>query len=1843
MFRYILIFGLLLSLVSSCKDSSRSDSASTTSIDDDLVIARHIITRILRDISVKDQLVLRFRSESILNRSDDVSGISIKPTIKGQWQWIDESTAVLEPEEPLDYSQQYIASIDMSVISPKQHASDEIIKMQFRTNPLHLSMLLDGPIMQMNGDQVDVSISGSIQATDYMDSNAVEEMLSSSMKGSSELTTIWEHSSGGRRHGFVISGVRQTDSEQVIALKWNGRGFDSEFKSEEEIEISSFEALSISDISIQSTPSKHVRVLFNQPLKEKQILKGLVSIKDVSVKLRTLINGNELLIYPEDGLNKEFALQFSGGITAFNNRKLEKSYSFDLRFQSVKPALRAPQQGVIVPSNNGLKYSFEAVNIDSVYLEIFKIYEDNVLQFLQDHSMSESWSLERVGKIMYRDRLAIRRHGNGSVRDKWQSYQLDLSTIIQQETNAIYQVRIGFGPDDVQFNCETTRAARYVAPSETTSIIRYQRDNEEYEYGQEEDPCRLAFYNPSHFLQRNVFFSNVGVIVKKGQGNQYYIASTQLDDGSPLGGAEIILFDFQQQELGRGLSSADGLAIIDSDEPAAFISVSHTSGTAYVRTLDGQALSISDFDTDGVKNTSGMKGFIYADRGVHRPGDTIFIKFMLEPATSKFPSDHPVTLSVTDARNQEIFKVTTNSHVDHIYSFAVPTEQQALTGAWRAKVKVGEFSKTKQLRIETIKPNRLRVALEKPELINYNLAAERKIEITSSWLHGAPAADLQTKVDGQWSSYDPSFSGYEDFEFLDPARKMSNAQVTFYDKNLDKKGKGIWDLKLDKKEFYPGFLKANLTTRVFETGGDFSENYDQLIVSPYESYVGVKIPTNQWGSAQVKIGDDANIKAVSVNSTGTPTANRKMSLGVYDIDWRWWYSGDRYRYRIYELNSAEHKQAFYKSEVITDNSGRANITIPTADMDYGRKLIRICDTESGHCTGTFFYASGWGSSVTEEERNSLTRLEFKSDKEKYSSGDQVSLSIPSQEGSKILISIENEEGVMFQEWLEGSEGQSSYSFTVDKSMAPNIYAHVTLVQPIKALKNDLPIRMYGVIPIHVIDQQSILTPIIETAASYIPEEKFSLEIKEKGGKPMSYTIAIVDEGLLDLTSYNTPDPHATFYAKQSLGVKTWDMYDFVNYGLGGAPDHILSVGGGDGGEASGTKKAIRFKPVVLTAGPFTLQSNGSATHEFTMPNYIGSVRAMIVARDIKSYGNADATIPVKTPLMVLPTFPRVLSPGDEVKIPITVFAMEDNIRNVNTTIIASDQIDFMQSTGSLQFDGIGEKTAYFSGVVKDRLGIAKVEVTASAGSNKASQQIELDIRNPNPVITKTQELVIQPGESWTGQYEVHGMVGTRKGVLELSTLPSINLGNRMDYLIRYPYGCIEQTTSGAFPQLFLSDISNYVDKKDIDRNVKAAIRRIGKMQIASGGFSYWPGSQNRASDWGTSYAGHFLLAARDKQYFVSSSALNKWAKYQQQTARSFSQDRSESAYIQRQELLSQAYRLYTIALYGTPELSAMNLLRQEKDLPSTASFLLAAAYAMNSKQNIAMDLIKNANTEITAYRSYSQTYGSELRDMSLIAQTMQYLDRNNEAAILLKRIIEKLNSGKWYSTQSLAHGIMAVAQVSAKGTSKSINARLKGIGNANQDIRYDQSIFTIEFNPDNVSSRNVVIENKGQAALYTTIQMSGQSSPQEVLNTKSENQNITLSVKYKNVDGSYIDVSSIPQGTDFMAEISIKNMNTKGTQLEELALTQIIPSGWEIRSGRLNNVSDVKQSAYEYRDIRDDRVFTFFDLQGTQTYNLMLNATYEGKFVLPPVQVEAMYDKSIFAVSKAQEVRVVRN
>ena len=1266
--------------------------------------------------------------------------------------------------------------------------------------------------------------------------------------------------------------------------------------------------------------------------------------------------------------------------------------------------------------------------------------------------------------------------------------------------------------------------------------------------------------------------------------------------------------------------------------------------------VDGEEQSVSRFDVGGKDIQKGLKGFIYGERGVWRPGDTLHISFMLEDREKRIPDKHPVALEIYNPRGQFYTKMISTQGTNGFYTFAVPTQADDPTGLWNAYVKVGGTAFHKGLRIETIKPNRLKITLALPTILQAS-SKDVYAPLTSSWLTGATASRLKAKVEMSLSKVNTQFKNYGQYLFNNPATDFTTVRADVFNGVLDAEGRAGVNIQLPVAMGAPGMLNATLTTRVFEPGGDASIYSQTVPFSPFTSYVGINL--NQPKGKYIETDKDHVFDIVTVNDQGQPVNRSNLEYKIYRISWSWWWENGEESFGTYINNSSITPVA---SGNLQTTGGKTSFKFRINYPDWGRYLVYVKDRESGHATGGTVYIDwpDWRGRSNKTDPSGIKMLAFSLDKDSYEIGETATAIIPAAAGGRALVSLENGSTVLQQQWLEVSDqGDTKLTFKITPEMAPNVYLHISLLQPHAQTVNDLPIRMYGIAPVFVTNRQTILQPQIKMPEVLRPETDFNVTVSEKSGKPMTYTLAIVDDGLLDLTNFKTPDPWNEFYAREALGIRTWDMYDDVLGASGGRYSSLFSTGG-DASLKPADAKANRFKPVVKFIGPFYLAKGKQQTHTLKLPMYVGSVRAMVVAGQDGAYGNAEKTAFVRTPLMLLSTLPRVLSTQEEITVPVNVFAMENQVKNVTVSLEASGA--GVQITGnrqqSLTFDQPGDQLAYFTLKTGSKTGKATIHLTASGNGQQTKETIEIEVRNPNPVVTLRNSQWIEAGQEAELSYTLAGSSSANNQVqLEVSRIPSVDISRRFDFLYNYQHHCTEQLTSKALPLLFVSQFKA-VDEQEAEKiktNVQEAIRQIYARQLPNGGFVYWPGNAV-ADEWITSYTGMFLTLAQEKGYAVHPNVLNKWKRFQRAAAQNWRMPQEASNWQIWQSELQQAFRLYTLALAGAPEYGAMNRMKEQPGLSIQAKWRLAAAYALTGKMKPAGELVYNAETTVIPYSSINLIYGSSDRDEAMILETLILMKRDRDALQQAKKVSQNLAQENWFSTQSTAFALMAMGRL-AKQLSGTLDFTWSWNGKQQPAVKSAKAVFEKEI-ATSPKSGTVSVKNQGKGALsvdlITRTQLLNDTLPAIA-------DNIRLDVKYTDMAGSPISVEDIRQGTDFMSAVTLSNIS--GTSdYSNLALTHIIPSGWEIYNERMivpeasssnsNEANTPESSAdkYTYKDIRDDRVLTYFDLRRgeSKTFTVRLQATYAGNFILPAIQCEAMYDAAVQARTKAGRTTVSR-
>ena len=1242
------------------------------------------------------------------NNGDELDGslLEVFPNIKGKVVALDNRTIAFIPKGGFKQDTEYRFTLDLKDIITDLPDNLENLTFTVKTLKQQFNIYTDALQSYAKDKQY---ITGQLRLADVMDIERTKQLVSATHKGKSIAIKFDELVKKGTQFSFKIDSIQRYEEDSELKISWDGGQFDIESKGQNNIKIPGKNNFTVLEATAQTGENAMVLINFSDPVKKGQNFKGLVVLEtDDNPKYK--VDGNTLKVYPSKDIAGTVNLEVFEGIESTDGYKLKQKFTERIAFEQLKPQVRLLSNGTILPSSNNLKINFEAVNLKSVNVSVFKIFKNNVLQFLQGNNLNSQGNLRAVARPIARKKIILENSLSNAI-GKWSAHALDLKALISPEVGAIYRVELDFGPQDSSYNCESTNfdpvteeEENFDEEKESSSwdgVADYYYEDYYYDYNwnERENPCDKSYYYDKK-VGMNVLASDIGVTVKKGANKSYFMAVTDILNTKPIAGAKVTFYNFQQQEMGQVVTDADGTSIFDADKLAYFAVAESNGQKTYVKLNDGNALSVSKFKVSGVQLQKGLKGFAFGERGVWRPGDKIFLSFMLNDIANKLPENHPVKLELFDPYNKVVHREVKTNGLNNFFQFNFKTDENAPTGNWLAKVSVGGASFSKSLKIETIKPNRLKIKTEfDGEILNGAKPITGDMEV--KWLHGAVAKNLKADITAKFNTTFTKFDKFPGYIFDDPTRSFSVEDQVVFDDKIDSEGKVRFSMNPQLNSQAPGMLNAAFITKVYENGGDFSTDVFTKPYSPYSTYIGLNVPKGDKSRGMLLTDTPHTFEVISVDEKGNAKATKNLKVSIHKVNWRWWW--DTSADNISNYSSSQYHQKVFEETISTNTSGKGTFKFELKYPEWGRYLVRVEDPKGGHATGKAIYIDwpGWAGKSRKSDPSAATMLVFSTDKETYNVGETATVTFPSSAVGRALVTIENGTEVLESLWVETAKGETKFQLPMTELYTPNVFIHISLLQPHASTLNDNPIRLYGVVPVSVENPATKIEPLIAMPDVLRPEETITIKVSEKNKKAMTYSIAIVDEGLLDLTRFKTPDPWSTFYANEALGVKTWDVYDDVIGAFGGKINQVFAIGGDGQLAGAKNKKANRFEPMVVHLGPFSLKDGESKKHEIKIPKYVGSVRTMIVAGnpEKEAYGMAEKTTPVRKPLMVLASLPRKITPGERVTLPVTVFAMEKKVKNVTIKIkedkASSFKISGGNATKSLTFDQPDEKMVYF--------------------------------------------------------------------------------------------------------------------------------------------------------------------------------------------------------------------------------------------------------------------------------------------------------------------------------------------------------------------------------------------------------------------------------------------------------------------------------------------------------------------------------------------------------------------
>jgi len=1776
-------------------------------------------------ISTTDKVVIEFKdpiTDKSMQQRIVKSYLDVEPKLSGQWNWDNDRVVYFTSSQKLPYGQKWKFSIRTSKVYKD---SDDFF---FEVSTLPQNYRINYFPIESTSDKGErfYTVRGNVEVTHSITKSDAEKLLKAYIN-SQAVAVEWQ-SPEGNNIGFVVKNIRRTEKSQELIINYDGKHIGSDSKGTNKIEIPAVGKFLVHNVESVSEPRQMIKVIFSDELDPQQNIDGLIELSH-NLEFKYLKKGNIIEIYPQKKLSGKVETIIHNGIKdKFGNELENGNYRASISFTISKPEVEILGKGLILPESNQTLIHFKATGLKAVIVRVIKVFEDNIPFFLQTNELDGSSELKRAGKLIHQEVVNLDTDKSLDL-NQWNSFAVDLKEMIKTDPGSIYRVEIAF-----TIACSTYPCSDKDKKTENEMIDIL--DDGDYwdnpynywgsgpydsywDWQNRDNPCSQAYYTRSRYASCNIIASSIGIIAKTNNSNDWWFYLSNIETTEPIRNGQISLLNFQLQEIATTQTDSEGKANINVDGYPFLAVVKSGKMKGYLRLHPSEMLSVSKFDVSGQTIKDGLKGYIYGERGVWRPGDSIYISMMLEDKLNQLPKNHPVVFEFFNPKGLLIDSKTSTHPENRVFTFGTKTDEEAETGMYRVKATVGNSIFAHNIRIETVKPNRLKINLNLPETI-YS-SDSKHFKLNSEWLHGASAANLKADIELTATSARTTFEKFHNYKFTDSTKDFDGYDESVFKANLSQNGEGNFNLKLNFAETPPGKLSLEFTTRVFEESGAYSIVSDKTIYSPFSSYVGISMP-DEMKEEYLLTDKEHKLNVVMLSEKGVLGGSANLQYTLYKLNWRWWWDNSSENLGRYLRSRSSNR---IKDGIVKVVNGRGEVPIKIKEKDWGRYLLRIENRASGHSSTITFWADSPGWMSRDAGSDAAKMLVLSSDKDKYEVGETATISFPSAKGGRALVTIENGTTIVNSWWVNTDSEKTKYSFKVTDDMTPNVYVSVSMLQPYKDKENDLPIRLYGIQPISVYSSETILKPKIQTKDEWAPLEKAQLTISEENKQNMTYTIAIVDEGLLDLTRFATPDPWSNFNKKEALGIKSWDIYDYVLGAYGGKIEKMFTIGGDDEGLSDDARNKINpFAPVVKFMGPYNLRKGGKNKHNVEMPNYIGAVRVMVIATNNFAHGSTDKSVKVIKPLMIKSNVPPLLGINEEIDIPVTIFSNE---KSTVTVKIETDKLASIKGDKSKKvFVNQGEsKTLFFRVKASELTGSTNVSISASSSSDKHGELFSIPIINPNPILTTVQKAHLKEKESTSLSFTIDKNSKESNVAVELSRLGYLSVESRVKSIDNCYYYGLEHSVSQAFAHMLFVQMADLTpgQKTNSQQIVKDAIDNIRKMQLADGSFSRWM-NYLYSDDWLNNYAGHFLIEAEKLGYFVQPNVKNEWLNYQSKASNSWS-PRTVGRYYG--EDFMQAYRLYTLALANKPNISAMNRLRQQPNLTWQAKWRLSMAYHISGMKDVGEKLFTESQMDNSSLGSYRSTYGSPERDLAMAIETLVLMNKRDVAMQYVQELAEELEGDKWMSTQSTAYSLLALSKFIGEQNVKSKKAKatieLKKVDKLT--VEFDKPVYKYEFKKEMPEKGSVDVKNMTDGELFVNLIVTNQPTTDTI--TKKESNGIHINVEYQNLSGGKLDPKNIKKGEDFKIVTTVVNKSPKN--IEDLALVQRFPSGWQIRNPRMDaSVQKYMIDTPKFQDIRDSHINSYFELFYGQTkrFVTVVHSSFAGKFYQPAVVCEDMYN-----------------
>ncbi len=1528
-----------------------------------------------------------------------------------------------------------------------------------------------------------------------------------------------------------------------------------------------------------------------------------------------------------------YTLRIDAGMTTVDGGVLGTTFEKTIVVPTRTPSLSFGDKGRYVPKSKWKSLQLTHTNTPDVEVEVRHIPRDNIVFWLSgDNEVADP----RVSNVVARETVKF-----DSTVDVAKTSTLDVAALLGKTAPGVYEVTVKSGP--------------------ATDVVR-------------------------------LLVTDMNVVIKRSEkapGSEWsreaFAWVMDMTTNQPVRDAAVSIIRKSGQSLGACKTDKTGGCRIDLPEktidPNVPFAILVTRGDEFTF-LEYDDLKITPDDArihgQPYLAEAAYLGAFWGDRDLYRPGETAHVVATLREATFEAPANAlPVEVTIRDPRSQVIRKEAMKTNAAGMLWVDQKLNDFAATGTYVTEFKVAKRLVGRyEFKVEEFVPERMTVKVESP-LKHALLGDTAAFDVKAEYLFGGSAEGSNVELTCRVVPAPFKPKSMLEYTFGPATTSKSSMDLGAASAILDEEGSA----KIACPEVSAGVAVSGPSelvaqAAVFEAGSGRTTVSDASIqVHPARHYVGLKS-----GNTDVEVGKKVVVEGVVVDWDGAKASD----VASVDVEFLrlereyWWYSddtdgasnwGQNIRPVVESASPQAVKNGAFRFEYTPTEHAAGYVIRVTVKDNKGSATTELRFDSSREYSWYYWNESNRDASSTPKPTRPTTLGMTVPETMEAGAEANAKFKIPFK--GRLLTTIETNR-VEIYEWHDVEPGDFSWKFKVE-AFTPNIYVSGLLIKDpgLDGEGNYTPDRALGVESIRILPSTHTMDVTLKAPETVAPHETLNIAVKVAGGEPNAFvTVAAVDDGILQLTRFKTPNLEKQLFAKRALGVDTFETIGWALRMNTGGPGG--RTGGGDDydeedGAESGPGRAMAVKPVALWSGVVPVSKDGTANVKFEIPTYRGSLRVMAVAVSGKRTGSAEARVVVRDPLVLQTTLPRFLTASDTAEIPVFV----TNMTGKKGTVTVKLEVDEVSEPGlggfpresviamvqnvdtkTLDLENGKSGTVVFKVLALRQAGVAKFKVTASSGSISSWDEGIVPMRPSGRLEREVQQLELSQGETSLTS-ALSGWVPTsERSTIWVTSTPYGKSFDHLKYLLRYPYGCIEQTTSSTRPLLYLSKFIALVDPVtvakagNVEAMVKSGIDRVLSMQTGDGGFGYWPGESS--SPWGSAYATHMLIDAKEQGFDVPEQRLQDAVAYLETTIENIAAGRTSEWHKD-----TEAYMHFVLARAGKPKKAlalryAEALQKDPKGEEAEKAYLVWAALWLAGDRRYEKNL---KNVDLSTFenvRGNRWTYYSDARRRGLVLSIFFDLFKNSPEAEPLAQAIgrhlaEKTSSH--YTTQEITWGVtglgkwiqgkasaFAVPELTANGK-KLAPGTVPKSGNDRTWALYRASEYgSLDLNLPKVDGK-----------VYAIISTEGvrmNSKP------RTGGQGLRVSRTFRKLDGTELGVDDHRLGDLIYTEIVLKNES--GRKLSNLALVDRFAGGFEVENPRLNrgqtpawvNAEDLWPA--EFMNIRDDRIEVFGGLDAGEEVRFVyaVRAVTSGQFVAPGPSVEGMYEPEVWAAETPSRISV---